>query len=162
MKDEERHSRQATVALGVVLPVVLGAVVWVMLSPIDLPFQRRPLSMHMAPKVAGDTVTVSGATDLPDGALIDWYLMQGLVDELPSGQVAVKNGQFVLEADVSQLAPGPAEAQVSFSCNYGTLQPKPVLEVVGAECEHLDGAQVYVDSPGDTKQLSVTVAFTVP
>jgi hypothetical protein len=76
--------------------------------------------------------------------------------------VAVRGGAFAFDADVTTLASGSAEADVAFSCNYGTVQPDHVTEVVGGQCEHLGGGQVYVDSPGDTKQLFVPVKFAVP
>ena len=108
---------------------------------------------------------MTGTTNLPEGSLLDWSLYQewslGTVDP-PAGQVAVQGGAFAFDADLTTLTSGSAEADVTFSCNYGTVQPDHVTDVVGGQCEHLGGEQVYVDSPGDSKQLFVPVMFAVP
>ena len=103
-------------------------------------------------------------TDLPDGSYIDWYLWRESIDnnDWPSGHTAVQFGVFSFDADLTGWPSGAATAEVSFSCDWGTAQPKQVTDVVGEHCEHLGGEQVYVDSPGDPKQLFVPVAFTVP
>jgi len=159
----EGPSRLVAIALVAAVASMVAFVVWVLVSPIDLPFQHVDATIQMTPRVDGHTVHVTGTANLPDGSLIDWYLWrETLRSKPPAGQVVVNHGAFAFDADVSGWAAGPAQAQVSFSCNYGTVQPKSVTEVVGGECEHLASEQVYVDSPGDSKQLFVWVRFTLP
>jgi hypothetical protein len=148
----------------VLVAAAVAYVAWTFVSPIDMPFQRADRSMHMTAQVNGRSLRVTGTTDLPDGALVDWYLSRGLVDdnELPSGHIAVRSSSFSFGADLSGWPSGTATAEVSFSCDWGTVQPRQVTDLVGEHCEHLSGAQVYVDSPGDPKQLFVPVDFTVP
>jgi hypothetical protein len=57
---------------------------------------------------------------------------------------------------------GRWDIEASFSTVWGTQQPKHVTDLFGAEGEHLAGPQVYVDSPGDAKQLLVTTSVTLP
>lgn len=164
MQSQARAVRLVTVGLLVVLAAMFAYMAWVVVSPIDLPFQRVDKSMRMTSKLDGQTLRVTGTTNLPDGAFIDWYLSRESIDnnEWPSGHVAVQSGAFSFEADLAGWPSGAATAEVSFSCDWGTVQPKPVTDVVGEHCEHLGGEQVYVDSPGDPKQLFVPVEFAVP
>ena len=164
MQNQARTVRLVTIGLVVLVAATFAYVAWVFVSPIDLPFQRVNRSMQMTSRVDGQTLRVSGTTDLPDGSFIDWYLSRGLVDysELPSGRVAVQSGAFSFGADLAGWPSGAATAEISFSCDWGTAQPKQVADLVGEHCEHLWGDQVYVDSPGDPKQLFVPAEFTVP
>jgi hypothetical protein len=153
-----------TIGLAVLVAATFAYVAWIFVSPIDLPFQRVDRSMQMTSRVDRQTLRVRGTTDLPDGSFIDWYLSRGLIDdsELPSGHATVQSGAFGFHADLAGWPSGGATAEVSFSCDWGTVQPKQVTDLVGQHCEHLGGQQVYVDSPGDPKQLFVPVEFTVP
>jgi hypothetical protein len=165
MRDPTRNGDLVTVALVVVVVASVALVAWVFASPIDLPFQRINATIEASAKIDGHTVRVTGTTNLPDGSLLDWSLDQERyfsADYPPAGQVAVQGGAFAFDADLTKLESGSAEADVTFSCNYGTVQPDHVTGVVGDQCEHLGGEQVYVDSPGDSKQLFVPVKFAVP
>jgi hypothetical protein len=164
MRNQARAIRLVTIGLVVLLATMFAYFAWVLVSPIDLPFQRVDRSMQITSRVEGQTLHVTGTTDLPDGAFIDWYLSRGFVDynELPSGHVAVRSGAFSFEANLAGWPPGAATAEVSFSCDWGSVQPKLVTDVLGEHCEHITGDQVYVDSPGDPKQLFVPVEFAVP
>jgi len=153
------------VALLVVVVGSLAAVAYAVLGPIDLPFQHVNARIDATSQIDGHTVRVTGTTNLPDGSLLDWSLYQQSyngADYPPSGQVAVQGGAFAFDADLTKLGSGSAEADVTFSCNYGTVQPDHVTDVVGDQCEHLGGDRVYVDSPGDSKQLYLPVTFAVP
>lgn len=148
--------------------VVFGSIAWVMLlivGPISLPFQGRVETIDVIGRVDGHRLHVTGTTTLPDGALIDWSVWRDTqvdLSDLPVGQAAAASGAFAFDADLTGLVAGPATLYFSFGCDWGTVQPKQVRDVVGDHCEHLRGEQVYVDSPGDTKQLTVDLPFVVP
>jgi len=148
--------------------VVFGSIGWVMLlivGPISLPFQGHVETIDVVGRVEGHRLHVAGTTTLPDGALIDWSVWrdpQVDLSDLPGGQATATAGSLSFDTDLTGWVPGPAELYISFGCDWGTVQPKPVTDLVGDHCEHLRGEQVYVDSPGDPKQLFVKVAFVVP
>jgi hypothetical protein len=164
MQRQARGVRALTVGLLVVVALMFASAAWVLVSPIDLPFQRVDWSMHVTSLVDGRTLHVTGTTNLPDGAFIDWDLWRESIDvnDWPSGHVAVQSGVFGFDADLAGWPSGAGTAEVSFSCDWGTVQQKAVTDVAGDHCEHLGGEQVYVDSPGDPKQLVSQARFTVP
>ena len=164
MQSQDRAVRLVIIGLVVLVAATLTYFAWTLLSPIDLPFQRVDKSMQMTSRVDGRTLRVTGTTDLPDGAFIDWYLWRDPNGngDWPSGHATVQSGAFSIDADLAGLPAGRATADVSFSCDWGSTQPKQVTDIVGEHCEHLAGEQVYVDSPGDPKQLAVPIGFTVP
>jgi len=164
MQGHTRATRYLTIGLIVLVGAAVAYVAWTFVSPIDLPFQRAYRSMHMTATVDGQTLRVAGTTDLPDGAFIDWYLWRDSGDdtEWPAGNAQVRSGTFAFEADLAGRPPGAATAEVSFSCDWGTVQSTQVTDLVGEHCEHLGGEQVYVDSPGDPKQLLVPIDVAVP
>ncbi len=165
MSNDARFFRLVAIGLVVFVFSVLGYVAWVLVSPIDLPFQRVDRSIQVSARVDGRTLFVIGTTDLPDGSVIDWDLWREPVDDIewPSGEAVVRSGAFSFNADLAGWRSANAVVEVSFSCDWGaTAQPKQVTDLVGEHCEHLGGEQVYVDSPGDPKQLFVSTGFFVP
>jgi hypothetical protein len=164
MQNQARAMRLVTIGLVVIVVLLFAYVAWLLVSPIDLPVQRVDRSIQMTAQVDGRILRVSGTTNLPDGARIDWYLWRESIDtnDWPSGSVAVESGAFSFEAVLDGWPTGTGTAEVSFSCDWGSPQPRHVTDLVGEHCEHLGGQQVYVDSPGDPKQLFVPVEFTVP
>ena len=165
MQAHARSGQTVTVVVGILALSSFAFLAWVVVSPIALPFQRVNATIRMTSIVDGQTMRVTGATNLPDGSLIDWDIDQesfmGPPDP-PAGQVAVQGGAFAFDADLTPLVSGSARVEVWFSCNYGTAQPARVTAIVGDSCEHLGGEQVYVDSPGDAKQLLAPIEFAVP
>jgi hypothetical protein len=163
MRAHARPGHLVHVALGVVVLAFFALLFLVFVWPIDLPFQRVTAAIAATAQTDGHTVRVTGTTNLPDGSLLDWSIYQeSYFGDPPAGQVPVQGGAFAFDAELTMLASGSAEAEVMFSCNYGTVQPETVTDVVGGQCEHLGGDQLYVDSPGDSKQLYVPVTFAVP
>jgi hypothetical protein len=156
--------RFVTIGLGLLLVALAGYAAWLLVSPIDLPWQRVDSSFDAAAAVDGQRLTVSGLTNLPDGSVVDYYFWREPMDDsLPDGgHAVVADGAFRFAADLSGWPPGPAHAEITFGCNWGTEQPTHVTDLLGGSCEHLAGERVYVDSPGDPKQLLVTVDFKVP
>jgi hypothetical protein len=164
MLRQARAVRLVTLGLVVLVVMLLAYMAWVLVSPLDLPFQRVNKSMQMTAQVDGQTLHVRGTTNLPDGSIIDWYLWHDSIqtNEWPAGSAPVESGTFSFEADLGSWPSGAGIAEVLFSCDWGSPQPSHVTDVVGEHCEHLEGEQVYVDSPGDPKQLFVPVEFIVP
>jgi hypothetical protein len=150
-------AKPLTIALALLAAAITGYGL-LAFGPLDFPWQRASATMHLEATVDGDTVRVNGATDLPDGALIDYWLWRDdAINEGPTGATEVDNGEFLFEHDVSGLRRGVWEIQASFSTVWGSTQPKNVTDIFGSEGEHLAGPQVDVDSPGDAKQLLVSV-----
>lgn len=152
------------IGLGSLILLFGAYVVSVFIQPIDLPWQQTHETLTAAARVNGHTVRVTGTTTLPDGSLIDYYFVPDPPDQgaARGGQTTVVGGRFAFEADLTHATSGSTQAVVSFSCDWGSVQPKPATDVVGEHCEHLAGDQVYVDSPGDPKQLIVDVQFVAP
>ena len=154
------------------LALVLGAFVMLetvqlfagLAGPLDLPFQRVTISMDLDPSVEGDTVHIAGTTNLPDGALVDYWFYQefGQGEDGPAGTAEVKDGNFVIEHDMTGYERGAWKVEASFSTVWGSEQPSRVTALVGDEGEHLAGPQVSVDSPGDAKQIFVSTSVTLP
>jgi hypothetical protein len=148
----------AIIGLALVAIVITGYGLLAFIGPVDFPWQGVSATMQLDAKVDGDTVRVNGTTDLPDGALIDyWFWRDDAINEGPAGAAEVGDGRFSFARDVSGLKRGQWEIQASFSTAWGSTQPKTVTDLFGSEGEHLAGPQVYVDSPGDPKQLLVSV-----
>jgi hypothetical protein len=160
---EGSRIRPITSALVLLVLALTGYVGLALMGPIDLPWQRVTATLQLEPIVDGDTVRVRGTTDLPDGALIDyWFWRDDAINEGPAGVAEVRDGKFSFEHDVSGLRRGMWEIQASFSTMWGSAQPQVVTDRFGADGEHLAGPQVYVDSPGDAKQLLVTTTVDLP
>lgn len=135
-----------------------GYLLLALVGPLDFPWRRVNATLQLEAAVEGDMVRVNGTTDLPDGALIDyWFWRDDAINEGPTGVADVLDGRFSFEHDVSGLKRGQWEIQASFSTVWGSKQPKTVTDTFGSEGEHLAGPQVYVDSPGDAKQLLVSI-----
>src|SRR2546427_752992 len=73
----EGPSRLVAIALVAAVASMVAFVVWVLVSPIDLPFQHVDASIQMTPRVDGHTVHVTGTANLPDGSLIDLVSVAG-------------------------------------------------------------------------------------
>ena len=160
----QRRRADHWTSIGLVGLFVTGGLffAWVFVAPIDLPFQSAPATINVTSSVDGRTIHVIGTTDLPDGALVDYSFYsedQNLINDLPDGgTVAVRDGAFAFTTTVPGRSTGLATAEVSFSVAWGTTQPKGVTDRFGSQGEHLAGPQVYVDSPGDPKQLVTTTS----
>jgi hypothetical protein len=134
----------------------------VLIGPIDLPWQQVPTTIELYPSVEGTTVRVLGATDLPDGAVVDWLLWRDDAD-IPGlvGAAEVRNGEFSFARDLAGQPRGPWILEVRCSTVWGSEQPEHVLDVFGSEGEHFAGSQVFVDSPGDAKLVLVTTSVVL-
>jgi hypothetical protein len=106
-------------------------------------------------------VHASGTTDLPDGALLGyWVVPESELGDLTSdlehqagGSVEVERGRFSFFEDVSDWPEGRAVLEVWFSVSRDEPQPEQVVAAFGDNGQCLTGPQVGVDSPGDPKVL---------
>lgn len=95
-----------------------------------------------APEVAvtdaawsGDEVTVTAETNLPDGAVLSWSVIEGDdPDDLDAADVGgfatVTDGSAAATADVAEFSDNTALVDVAFVANYNG-QPSDVAEAYG-------------------------------
>lgn len=165
MLKNDRSIRRVTIALGVVVFLSLWIVGWAVVGPISLPFQSSSGTLDASAAIDGHELHVTGTTNLRDGSIVDWSVDRAkLPDDIerPAGQVAVASGSFASDSDLTNWPSVTAVAWISFSCDWDSVQPKVAYDVAGEHCEHLRGERVYVDPPGDSKQLVARVTFSVP
>ena len=151
-------------AVAAVLVAILVALVFVL--PLDLPFMQVPATITPAVAVDGRLVHVTATTNLPDGAVISYYVGSEAHPDADDhgGTAVVRGGRYEFVVDLSDWPSGKATLYDEFSVSYygGNEQPQNVVDVFGSQGEHMSGPQVYVDSPGDPKRLFVTVPFDLP
>jgi hypothetical protein len=105
-------------AILAAMPVYLALVV---IGPIDLPWQRAPASMQLDATVDDNSVRVVGTTDLPDGALVDYYFWRSDANnDGPAGSAEVRAGRFAFEHDTSGMRQGTWTIEASFSTVWGS------------------------------------------
>lgn len=157
--------RCLTVVVAVSAVLALGWVAFLLVWPIDLPFQRVEATITPHVSTEGMTVRVEGTTTLPDGAVINYYYWHAdeavnlRNDGAHGGLTTVRDGRFAFSSDLSDWPAGDITLVTEFSVGWGIEQPQDVIARFGSEGEHLAGPQVYVDSPGDPKKLLVPVEF---
>jgi hypothetical protein len=144
------------VSIGTALAwVSLSAIVQPLARLLDLPnVNRVPVSIALKATVDGRTVHVEGTTDIPDGAEVFIYAAKNRSEQyLSTASVRVVQGRFATDLDLSSWPPGPVEVEAWFGVFEEYDQPAHVIERYGSEGELMIGPQVYVDSPGDPKEL---------
>lgn len=101
----------------------------------------------------GESVTITGITDLPDGSILDvtFDIAEYSSPDDPyvgvSTQVEVHNGQFLAMLQIPKIAEyqvGPYEIEVRFRprSGIGPIQPENVTDQVGLDGENLVGENV--------------------
>ena len=175
---DDRTSKR--VAVGVLVAAVLflvGALVYYVLSPISLPWQRSEAHATVSADVATGVVHVHGTTDLPDGARLGYSFVpyaeirQGVVGARPAslppdavnipahqlrGDTEVEHGAFAFDADLRGWPQGQVVFVVTFAVGPGYPQPPQVVSRFGADGERLAGPQVHADFPGARNTMYVT------
>ncbi len=106
--------------------------------------------LDVTAKLGGDTVALSGSTDLPDGALLDYQLQhERWMNQPPTdkpqwmveGTMAVAAGRFTQGVDVAGWPAGSVEVWVGFQ-PFAPGQPAELAERFGANGERLSGGNV--------------------
>ena len=116
-------------------------------------------------RMEGNTLTIEGTTDLPDGALLTYEVRHDrlLHDvETPEwmlfteGAVEVSDGSFETVVDASDLESGLFEIRVAFGTDLpgGARQPARVVEQFGEQGEYLRGPNVVLD--GERRSIQAT------
>jgi hypothetical protein len=119
-----------------------------------------PVALSPVSSASGWQVTVTGTTDLPDGALL---LVE--VDGTTGKQqsiATVAGGAFSTKFDASNVGEGPASVTTSFSIVYGPAQPQAVVDRFGPEGQRIGGAQIYRAAVTAPRALRVTQSVTLP
>lgn len=105
------------------------------------------IELNLEPKMEGERLTIIGNTNLPAGALlayeishVDAPFVEGFFKD---GLVAVKNGQYEAEFDLTGWPKGKISVWVSFSPVFGYKeQPEHVIEKYGEMGEYIEGENV--------------------
>ncbi len=160
----KRSVRVAWLAVGAVGIVAVAWIVLVFLGPISLPFQKVQATITPQVHVLDRMAQVTGSTTLPDGAVVYCnFAHESTALEGIGGSATVQEGHFSIAKDLSAWPSGRVTLTVEFSiANYGgNEQPPAVVAIFGSEGENLEGPQVYLDSPGDPKELLTSVDFAL-
>jgi hypothetical protein len=174
--DDRRKRVAATVLVAAVL-FLAGALVYYLLAPISLPWQRSEAHLTVSADVAAGVVHAHGTTDLPDGARLDYSFVphaeirQGVIGARPAslppgavtipahqlgGDTQVEHGAFAFDADLHGWPQGAVVFTVTFAVGPQYPQPPQVVSRFGVDGEHLAGPQVFADFPGARNKMYVT------
>src|SRR5262249_53303947 len=129
---------QPTAVAGLILiAVVVGFVLWPVLTAFDLPFLQVGASIQPQATIDGTTVHVTATTDLPDGAVVVCFLSNedGALGD--STEATVANGAFAFDTPLPWTS-----GTVELDCHFGTAwatQPQNVLDRFGSKGERMAG-----------------------
>lgn len=132
----------AVLAVAVAVAVAVLAVIQVTSTPTAF--------LRIVPSLSGDSLTLRGHTDLPDGTTIVFSVDSGSSgDQAPGGsfidgEVTVAAGTFVRTVDVSAFPSGPITIWSAF--DPGPDQPQEALRRFGSDGSGLRGPGVVNDS----------------
>jgi hypothetical protein len=119
-----------------------------------------PVSLASSAVARGWAVSVSGTTNLPDGALLQ--LQASGASWTWTGVAEVSGGQFTAAFDATPLGPGEATVTVTFSMNDGPAQPASLVDEFGADGSGIGGPQVVYDPPGGSPKVRVAIRLVLP
>jgi hypothetical protein len=142
--------------LGILLVVaVLGC------SPdfFDLTPEPANLRLTISVQLDGHVARVSGATDLPDGTIIDIYAKNYDVPRGATTYTRVVAGGYSVVIDIGALVSGPAQFTVVMTPS-DPEQPQAVRDRFGSNGEKLRGSGTEnddSDSAGRAFRLSVDI-----
>lgn len=106
--------------------------------------------IQLDPAIAGDSLSVRGVTDLPDGATIVYSITAGSSPEGGLGKPYVDDaatvvaGRFEEDVDIATFPSGPLTVWAAFG--PGPHQPRSAIERFGADGSGLRGPGVVDDS----------------
>jgi len=159
MKASRRQGRAAIVAGAVAAVLLVGGIVYYLVSPIGLPWQRAEAHLATSAELGAGIVHLNGTTDLPDGARIDLVFVReseiqdvrhiGNPSHLLRARVEVRNGTFSHDADLHDWPPGLVASIATFAVGPDHSQPPQIVSRFGSQGERLAGPQVDPASPGE-------------
>jgi len=123
-----------------------------------------PVALTLEPEFISGRLTVTGTTDLPDGAILLYearhenWRAAGEPVWLRASQVVVEQGAYRDRIDVRRWPAGSVEIWVSFQAVLPDgEQPQAVLERFGPMGERLAGENVSQEGPMKRVAMTVTV-----
>jgi hypothetical protein len=110
-------------------------------------------------ETTGETVRVSGTSDLPDGTILQYNVWQDDADDVHAsfGEATVVSGRYEFKVSTSGWPVRAFRVRVAFSS--GDFQPRAVVDKFGPAGEHLAGPNVTDDS-GRVMVLTTIVPAT--
>lgn len=129
------------------------------------------VAVEAAVAVEGRAVTVTGATNLPDGAVLASSFWQGLEPDGPDGfpphpgVAIVRDGRFTVGADLSDYPEGVSTVALRFvpGRRVAPAQPPAVVEAYGRDGGCLEGDHVVTEEYAATpRSLAVLATFSLP
>jgi hypothetical protein len=145
-----------------VIVAIAGYVLLGLLAP------KYPVALTITPSASDRTVVIDGQTDLPDGSVISYELIQELqyrqlhpdrsappptiapgqsgTPQIVTGSMKVADGRFEGIVSLADWPPGTVHVSVFFDPD--PEQPPEVRAKFGANNEHLGGSNVAEDSDG--------------
>lgn len=107
--------------------------------------ENNEVELSLDTEFEGDTLRISGSTNLPDDTLIAFEVTHDDEFELfEEGHIAVENGKYQTELDLSDWPSGEIRVWVAFQTILGTSvhQPDFVIEQFGEMGENIEGENV--------------------
>ncbi|MCR6095620.1 hypothetical protein HXA31_10565 [Salipaludibacillus agaradhaerens] len=102
--------------------------------------------------ISNETVTISGDTNLLNGTLLYFEIVNSTNDSIIDGDFEIEDGSFDEVISIEELPNGEIEVFVSFD---PSLQTDELQEVYGSEGQLLDGDRLEsLNSPYDSKGIT--------
>lgn len=132
-------------------------------APVSPPADRS-VFLTMSAYLDGQTLSIQGETDLPDGALIAYeYTHERLLLETETywgdGSATVQGGRYAVQADLSGWPPGEVEVWASF---WTIGQPAEIVATFGELGEKLVGENVSVSKDGTVRRIEMIETVVIP
>ena len=111
------------------------------------------VNITLSPTISGDAITITGTTDLKDGAVLDWNLEHARQKKDPmanlteDGHTTVKGGKYSTTVRVKRWPKGKITVWVAFF-SFLKTQPQWARTQYGTQGEHLEGSYVKLQSEG--------------
>lgn len=119
------------------------------LAPSSTPFQGQSVNLTLSAGLVGDLLTLRGMTNLPDRTILLYKVSHVAPNSVSiDGTIAVLDGQYTAQVDVSDWPSGATEVWVGFQTLLGSgeMQPQDVIERYGERGEYLHGENVTENS----------------
>lgn len=119
------------------------------LAPSPTPHGGESVALSLNTGIIGTLLNIQGTTNLPNRAVLLYRVSQVAPDPIAiDGTVAVLDGRYAAQVDISGLPPGAIEVWIAFQPVFGNneKQPPEILERYGEMGEYLYGENVMESS----------------
>ena len=126
------------------------------LAPLATPHGTLSVNLTLSLGLQGSVLNIQGRTDLPNRAVLLYKVSHVAPDSRSTdGTLAVLNGEYATQVDLSGWPSGTVEVWVGFQPVFGNSeqQPQEVIELYGERGEYLHGENVIDD--GGFKRVEV-------